>query len=74
MAPGLFAPGGNLFEALAGQVVLRSEVAIQRHLVGIGGLGNRVDTNALDALLAKQLDGAGHDAGARRHSAAVGFP
>jgi hypothetical protein len=41
-------------------------MAIERHLVGAGGLGDGVDADGVDAVAVEQLAGRGEDALARR--------
>jgi hypothetical protein len=42
-------------------------VAIERHLVGAGGLGNRIDTDRANALAVKQVGGGDENALAGRN-------
>ncbi|CAH2401696.1 conserved hypothetical protein [Mesorhizobium escarrei] len=42
-------------QALDDQIVLRLEMTVERHLVGTGGLSDRVDTDALDAMLVEHI-------------------
>jgi len=50
------------------QVVLRTEVTIERHLVGAGRLGDGIDPHSPDSVAVKQIPGDRQDAGARRNS------
>ena len=61
----------ELAEARGDQHILRGEVAIQRHLVGAGRLGDRVDAHGMDAAAIEQLAGGREDALARRRAAAL---
>jgi len=45
-------------------------VAIERHLVGAGRLGDRVDADGMDAVAIEQLAGGREEALARRRAAA----
>jgi hypothetical protein len=46
----------RLFAQAGGdQLVLRAEMPVERHFVGASGLGDRVNPDALDAVLAKQI-------------------
>ena len=50
------------------QIVLRAEVAIERHLVGAGSLGDGIDPYGPDSMPVKQIAGDRQNAGARRNS------
>ena len=47
------------------QIVLRIEVPVERHLVGAGGLGDGLDTDAANAVTMEQLAGRQQDSLAR---------
>ena len=48
-------------QILANEIVLRPEVAVERHLVGARGLGDRLDPDSPDAVAMKKILGARHD-------------
>jgi hypothetical protein len=52
----------DLPQARNHQIVLRAEVTIQRHLVGASHVGDRIDTDRADPVLAKQIPGRADDA------------
>ncbi len=60
--PGDVEFGGEAPQAFDDERVLRSEVAVERHLVGVGGLGNGVDADRVDAVAIEQLARRGEDA------------
>ena len=74
LQPGPAAVGilGDLPQIGRHQIVLRAEMAIQRHLVGAGGLGDGVDTHSPDPVPVKQILRYRQNPGARRNS--VVFP
>ena len=47
--------GGKPAQAFGDQLVLRGEMAVERHLVGAGGLGDGVDADAADAMAIEQV-------------------
>jgi hypothetical protein len=53
---------GNLVKAGDHEIVLRAEVAIQRHLVGSRHVRDGVDTDPSDPMLAKEIPGRADDA------------
>jgi hypothetical protein len=58
---------GKLPQVFGNQLVLRVEVAIERHLVGAGGLGDRLHADRPDAEPVKQVRRGVEDALARRN-------
>ena len=58
---------GKLAQIFRHQFVLRREMAVERHLVGAGGLGNGVDPHRPDSMAIKQLPGGRQDPRARRN-------
>jgi hypothetical protein len=56
------------------KLVLRFEMPIQRHLVGAGGLGNRIDADAAKSMAMEQIARCGENprAGRRDHRKFVG--
>src|SRR5258708_7359390 len=52
----------ELAETGGDQHILRGEMAIERHLVGAGRFGDRVDANGMDAAAIEQLAGCREDA------------
>ena len=61
----------ELAETRGDQRILRGEVAIERHLVGAGRLGDRVDADGMDAAAIEQLAGGREDALARGRAGAL---
>ena len=47
----------HVAQTLNDQVVLRAEVTVERHLVGAGRLGDRIDANASDSVFVEQVPG-----------------
>ena len=58
-------------QACGDQHILRGEVPIERHLVGAGRLGDRVDADRMDAAAIEQLARGREDALARRQAGAL---
>ena len=52
---------GDFPETGADQIVLGAEMPIQRHLIGAGGLGDRVDPDTPDTVLVEQAASRRHD-------------
>ncbi len=61
----------DLAETRSDERILRGEVAIERHLVGAGRLGDRVDADGMDAAAIEQLASGREDALARGRAAAL---
>ena len=61
----------ELAETRGDQHILRGEVTVERHLVGPGRLGDRVDAHGMDAATIEQLAGGREDALARGRAAAL---
>jgi len=47
----------HVAQTLNDQVVFRPEVTVERHLVGAGRLGDRIDANASDSVFMEQVPG-----------------
>ena len=71
LGPDLVGLAALVVEIFEDEVVLRAEVAIERHLVGVRRFGDRLDPDAADAVAMKEVERAGDDALARRCSALV---
>src|SRR5258705_6542320 len=69
--PVLFLVGDDPLTPFRYQLVLRVEVAIERHLVGLRRLGDRFDPDAPDALFVKQVPPRDQNPRANRHGRAV---
>jgi hypothetical protein len=50
------------------QFILRGEVTVERHFVGAGRFGNRVDANRPDSMAVKEVVGGSEDARPGRNS------
>ena len=53
---------GDVAQTRHDEIVLRAEVTIERHLVGISSLCDRVDPNPPDPVLAEKIAGGADDA------------
>ncbi len=65
VAPDLVDRRSGAIEALDDQVVFRTEMTIERHLIGAGRLGDGVDADAADAVAMKHVLRGDDDALAR---------
>jgi hypothetical protein len=64
-APYCIGFAGDVAETGDHQIILGAEMTIKRHLVGIGSVGNRIDTDSAYPMPAKQIPRSGNDALAR---------
>jgi hypothetical protein len=60
--PNLVDLTGDVTQARDNQIVLRAEVAVERHLVGAGRLRDRVNTDPPDPMLTEEITGCTDDA------------
>jgi hypothetical protein len=60
--PNLVDLTGNVTQARNNQIILRAEVAIERHLVGASRLSDRVNPDSPDPVLTEQITGRTDDA------------
>lgn len=56
----------RMAQAFDDQLILRIEMAVERHLVAVGGIGDRIDAGSADAVPAKEVSRSLDDAIARR--------
>ena len=61
-------PLGRLPQVFRHQFVLGREMAVERHLVGAGGLGDRLDPDRPDSMPIEKIAGGREDPLARRNS------